>query len=772
MTAKPIFEILGKLQDRERSDGQLLERFPGGEPAGLLSPQVSPLKEGVLHAMSAPKRKVAGVLLLLAGLAIGDGALAILLAQQGGPAPESRAQGVTMVVVARYPGATAEEVERQVTIPLERTMARMPGLRSARSRSLFGLSHLRLEFEDQVEYARAREEVIDRLSAIKQRLPGGATPTLCPAVAGYDILRYTLRGPKDAKGKGIYTPADLRALQDWVVEHDFRTVPGIIEVNSLGGTVRRYEVQPDLDRLRRYGITLPQLQTALAKSNATVGGDYVNQGHEADTVRGSLDHPVQRVLGMKDPAEAAARLRTEEQRRLRVLRSLVVATVNTTQVRVEHVVEGGPVPLGKELGDSGVVLDRQPGQIRVGLARPGAPDEDDPVLGVVFLRRGEGRQETLVRVKARIRELNDTPGRLLPGVRIEPWWERTSGAEDDLLILQAGLSANVSAREALDKMRQARGILLPYPQVRAVLTQFGPNETGVNRSGSGQIYALLHPGKDRPGGRREILDKVQAELSRSLPGIDWEDLPDGVDDFAAAFVATPGAGLLKIIGPDFEELERLAGKARGELQKLAGVQGIHIRHVLEKIYLEFRVDAAKCERWGVTTADVNNVISTALGAKALSSVVEGEKLFDIAVRWPRWRRESEESILDIPVDIVNNTVVLSQGPNVVPSPSGTGLAAPSNKGSRADTSNPLINTPRLWLRDLVTPVGKDGDPDPHGSFERPGASSIWRENGRRLITVRFSIRGRGEADVLAEARKKLAPLFQAPYQAVWSGGSR
>jgi Cu/Ag efflux pump CusA len=163
-------------------------------------------------------------------------------------------------------------------------------------------------------------------------------------------------------------------------------------------------------------------------------------------------------------------------------------------------------------------------------------------------------------------------------------WERAGGAEDDLLILQAGLPANVSPQVASDQLRQARAILLHDPEVRAVLTQFGPDETGVDPAGAegGQIYALLHPGKDRPRGRREVRDEVQAELSRSLPGIDWEDLPDGVDDFEAAFVATPGAGLLKIIGPDLEGLERLAGKARGELQKRAGVWGVHVRHVLGK----------------------------------------------------------------------------------------------------------------------------------------------------------------------------------------------
>jgi RNA polymerase sigma factor (sigma-70 family) len=738
---------------------------------GLVSAEASRLTDGVLRALAVAKWEAAGVVLLLASLAMGGGALAFFLVLRwvnvpAGPRPG--AEGVTVVVVASYPGASAEEVERQVTIPLEVTLAGMPGLRSARSKSLFGLSHLRLEFEDRVEYAQARQEVINRLAMIDQPLPAGVTPLLSPAAAGYDILRYTLRGPKDAKGKDVYTPADLRALQDWVVEREFRRVPCVLDTTGSGSAVKRYEVHLDPDRLRRYGLTLRQVQNAIGESNANVGGDFIRRGDVALNVRGvgqfgGGEDPVQRVLGMKDPAEAAARLRAEEQRRLSELRSLVLATINAVPVRLEDVVEGGPLASGEEIGRRGVVLGSQPGQSRVGLALPGAPDEDDGVLGVVFLRPGEDRRETLDRVKTRVQEINDTPGRLLPGVRLEPLWERASGAADDLLILQAGLPANVSPQAASDQMRQARAILLHYQEVRAVLTQLGADETGVDPAGaeSGQIYALLHPGKDRPRGRGEILDEVQAELSRSLPGIDWEDLPDGVDDFEAAFVATPGAGLLKIIGPDLEELERLAGLARGELQKLAGVSGVHLRHVLGKTHLEFRVDPDKCMRWGVSVADVNNVIAAAVGGRAASPLIEGEKTFDISIRWPNALRGSETSILDIPLDVTNNQVVANSGP-----------APPATAGSLANTANPLINVPRLRLRDVVSPVGADGHPDPQGQFERLGAASIWRENGRRLIAVRFSIRGRGEADVLAEAREKLASLFQAPYQAVWSGRAR
>jgi cobalt-zinc-cadmium resistance protein CzcA len=150
-------------------------------------------------------------------------------------------------------------------------------------------------------------------------------------------------------------------------------------------------------------------------------------------------------------------------------------------------------------------------------------------------------------------------------------------------------------------------------------------------------------------------------------------------------------------------------------------------------------------------------------------MVEGEKLFDIAVRWPKKLRSSESDILDIPVDIINNTVVQNQAPGIVPTAIGTGLAGPSVVGATANTSNPISSTPRLRLRDLVSPVGDNGAPDPEGQYERHGASTIYREQGKRLIALKFSVRDRDLAGAVAEAQERTKQLFEAPYRAVWSG---
>ena len=141
-----------------------------------------------------------------------------------------------------------------------------------------------------------------------------------------------------------------------------------------------------------------------------------------------------------------------------------------------------------------------------------------------------------------------------------------------------------------------------------------------------------------------------------------------------------GDNSLKIFGPDIDQLELLANKAKHTLQGIQGIANVGIFHVRGATHLQFRVDPLKCQKWGVTTADVNNVVTTAMAAQPQSTMVEGEKLFDISIRWPKWRRNDETSILDIPVDIINNQVVLPSGSGFRPSATGHALPPPAVGG--------------------------------------------------------------------------------------------
>ncbi|MGA2258906.1 MAG: efflux RND transporter permease subunit, partial [Thermoguttaceae bacterium] len=353
----------------------------------------------------------------------------------------------TVEVVAQFPGASAEEVERQVTIPLEVTLAGMPGLHAMNTKTVFGLSDIKMLFDYSTEYKEARQETINRLQST-QPLPPGVTPQISPESPTGEIYRYWLRAPKDAAGRNFYSLNDLKALQDWVLEREFRTVPRVVDITSWGGTIRRYEVQPDPDRMRRYGVTLAQLQNVLTNSNATVGGDYVDQGDVALTVRsvglfGGGEDPVRKVLGITDPVEAARILREEEEHRINDIRALVITSVNNQPVRVEDVVEGGRLAAGERAGEKGVVVRNQ---TRLGkmahyrvddgyksqfqsdhsrtLAQAGH-DDPDQVGCIVLLRKGEDTLPCLRDIEAKVEELNDpASGRMLPGVEIVPYYDR------------------------------------------------------------------------------------------------------------------------------------------------------------------------------------------------------------------------------------------------------------------------------------------------------------------------------------------------------------
>ena len=348
---------------------------------------------------------------------------------------------------------------------------------------------------------------------------------------------------------------------------------------------------------------------------------------------------------------------------------------------------------------------------------------------------------------------------------------------------------NMSLEHSVSIARKARAILAKYPEVDSVVTQSGRPDDGTDTEGyySGEYFIPLRGQKDWPKlmpqtgwrrwlygpnrarSKREVVTAMNLELERAIPGIVWNFSQNIRDNVLEALSGVKGDNSLKIFGPDLDQLEILAEKARVMLQQVPGVANVGIFHVRGTSHLEFRVDPEKCQKWGVSTADVNNVVSSAVAAKSMSTMVEGEKLFDISVRWPKWRRDSETSILDIPVDIINNQVVLPQGASFTPNPTGHALSPPATSGSLANTSNPISSTPRIRLGDLVSPVAADYSPNPGGQYGRPGYSTIYREQGKRLIALKFSVRGRDLGSTVDEAKARTKDLFKIPYRAVWSG---
>src|SRR5262245_15504911 len=171
------------------------------------------------------------VMILAAALVLGGGYAVANVNIEAYPDPAP----AIIEVVAQFPGASAEEVERQVTIPLEVALAGMPGLETTRSKSLFGLSHVRNQFDYSRDYDQAKQDVLNRLASVN--LPAGVTPQISPASPIGEIVRYTLKNPT-VEGRPVYTLSDLKAVQDYILQRQLLRVPRIAGVTGVGGTVK------------------------------------------------------------------------------------------------------------------------------------------------------------------------------------------------------------------------------------------------------------------------------------------------------------------------------------------------------------------------------------------------------------------------------------------------------------------------------------------------------------------------------------------------------
>ncbi|MBL8825704.1 MAG: efflux RND transporter permease subunit, partial [Planctomycetaceae bacterium] len=179
-------------------------------------------------------------------------------------------------VICQNPGASPEEMERLVAIPIETALNGMPGLEYLRSTSLAGLSDIRCQFAYGTDYATSRQEVLNRIASVD--LPSGVRPELSPWSPTGEIVRYVLEGPG-------YTTDQLKSVQDWVLNRALKQVPGVIDATGIGGKVKQYQVLVDTALMRQYDVTLREVEDAIARSNANVGGDILSLGTQSHNVR-------------------------------------------------------------------------------------------------------------------------------------------------------------------------------------------------------------------------------------------------------------------------------------------------------------------------------------------------------------------------------------------------------------------------------------------------------------------------------------------------------
>ncbi|MBV9079835.1 MAG: efflux RND transporter permease subunit, partial [Elusimicrobia bacterium] len=276
-------------------------------------------------------------------------------------------------VITQYPGKAAEEIERQITVPLEVATVGTPGLINQRSISLFGLSVITLTFDDNVALRQARLDVSQRLADAD--IPEGVKPGLSPeSTPTGEIFRYTLKGD---------LPIDeMRLIEEWTIEREFKSIPGVADVVSFGGPLRTIEVRLDVPRMTALGLTPQTVAQALGENSANAGGSVISHGDEAFVVRS---------LGLYERPED--------------LEGAVVGTkANNVPIRVRDI---GSVRLSH----------------RMRLGQVSRDEDDDVVEGIIDLRKGHDTLGTCRQIREKIAALND--GGLPGNVKIVPYYDRT-----------------------------------------------------------------------------------------------------------------------------------------------------------------------------------------------------------------------------------------------------------------------------------------------------------------------------------------------------------
>jgi cobalt-zinc-cadmium resistance protein CzcA len=279
---------------------------------------------------------------------------------------------IQVTVVTLYPGHAAEEVEKQVSIPVEIALSGLPHAVRVFSHTQFGLSSTYITFDDEVDNYFARQQVLERLQTVD--LPEGIHPELAPLSSPIgEIYRVYLKSDK-------YDAMELRAIQDWVVVRNLKLVPGVADVVSRGGFIKQYQVVPDLTKMKSFGVTLEKVFAALEHSNLNAGGGYVEQGEQQFIIRG--------VGLLRSPDD---------------IRKVVVAEKR-----------GVPV-LVSDIADVNIGFQQRQGIV-------GMDAKDDIVNGTILMRKGENPSVVLDGVKEKIAELNSS---ILPkGVELVPYYDR------------------------------------------------------------------------------------------------------------------------------------------------------------------------------------------------------------------------------------------------------------------------------------------------------------------------------------------------------------
>jgi heavy metal efflux system protein len=798
-------------------------------------------------------------------------------------------------VITQNPSWSAEEMEQQVTVPIETVLNGIPHLEYVRSTSLFGLSDVKLYFDFDSDYYADRQEVLNRLQTVT--LPQGLQPQLSPWSAVGEIYRYQLKGP-------AYSLNELKATQDWFVVRELKQVPGIIDVSTFGGTTKQYHADIDPDKLLQFNVTLPQVIAAITSSNQNAGGNYLQIGDQNVNVRGvgllggikemgavliaerngvpvylrdvadvreGFQPPLGRVgrNGESNIVKGTVLLQRGEQSlpALRGLREKVKALnsgllppgmkidtiydrtnlINTTTETVWHVILTGlalvtllllvflgDVPLAMvtaltipfavlfafglmsatghsanliSIGaiDFGIIVDSAIVVLENIYRRLHEATSDEHRLNLISEASAEAAKpvlfSTLIILVAFIPlfTMKGVPGRIFApmsltysyaltgallfallfapmlasfrrsvrsGHNADPWlmrWlkrhyerillrivrnpkkvlaasilllvaslacfflvggEFMPSLEEGNLWIRTTLPQDVSFDYSVKLADDMRHILGSFPEVEQVVSQAGRPDDGTDTTTFNNIEfeVDLKPQSEWTTVRNkdELIDKMNQALGK-YPGVSFNFSQNIQDNVEEAMSGVKGENSLKLFGDDIEVLAGTAKRIMDVMGKVPGIADLAVFKETGQPNLIISIDRAAAGRYGLMASDINAAVQAAIGGTAATQILEGDRRFDFVVRYKAQYREN--------VDAMRNILLTTAD------------------GSRV----PLGEVANIGFRE--------------------GAFTIYRENGRRYIPIKFSVRGRDLAGTIADVQQKLEQQVHLPegYHYEWAG---
>ncbi len=645
-------------------------------------------------------------------------------------------------------GYSAEEVERLVTVPTEYGMSGMLHLKSMESISLYGLSDVRMYFDWESDYEQDRIQTIDQLTFVT--LPQGIQAGLSPENPIGEIYRYTVNGPD-------HDLVREKEVEDWVLEKQLKTVPGVLDVSGFGGLTKEYHVELDPAKLTHYAIPLSQVITAIQNSNTNAGGNYLNVGEQAFDVRGiGLIHSLDDIRDIVLATNKSTPIRISNvgdvavgwSPRLGIVgmnnQHEVVDTVDSISRAAQEV--GGPMfystaifliaflPLFTMQGVEGAIFSPMSHTYAYALiVAIVLAVMLSPVLCSYLLHQGMKETHNIIweafhlfyhNVFVKIIRWPKLTLVVISAIVVAGLWQFQSLGGEFLPKLEEGniwahaiMPSTIALPQGARLVSQMRQVFLSFPEVKTVLSQLGRPDDGTETTSffSIEFPVDLIPQSQWPEGmtKERLVRQIDAKLRRRFQGVSFsysQNIEDNIDEALSGVKA--GANVVKVFGRDLKTDEATANRIADILNQVRGVTDVFVFRSLGQPNIVIRPNRAAAARYGLNSGDVSAIVQAAIGGQTVTQVLEGDRSFGLVVRWKPGYREDLVAMRNIRVNVP------------------TGGNVPLGQIASVETSE--------------------------------GASFIYRGDLQRYVPVRFSVAGRDLQSAVAEVKERVAQAVHLP----------